>query len=145
MEKQYEEFLKSYPTYRCVSDNPEMKYIFEEILSRDENVIKMYNAVQGDKPALAAVVDEIERYYDQLKTPHITLANSERGILTKRAIGSMVAMIMRDLGYTSNGQRYLPYTCSRKYYVCGSVYKKTLPARLRVVVSLEVVDCKMSV
>ena len=137
MKKTFEDFLDSHPGYVSVSDNEHMRYIFEHILSRDESIIKMYHAVLGDKPALAAVVDEIEAYYETLQAPQMTLSNSSRGIQTKRSIGAMVAMLMRDFGFTTSGQKYLPYPCLRKYYVCGSVYKKTLPARLHVVQLLE--------
>ena len=133
----FEEFLRSYPTYYSVANNKEMRHIFENIVSREDNMIKMYLAVLSERPALSAISDEIESYYDSLAAPHISLANNNCGIQTKRALGSMVSMVMRPFGLTSCGQRYLPQACRRKYFTCGSVYQKTQPAHLHIVQTLE--------
>jgi len=47
------------------------------------------------KPALSAVIVEIERYYDSLTNPQFDLKDQ----FTKRALGMLVKIILAPFGY----------------------------------------------
>ena len=144
MKKNFNDFLEEYPMYKNVADTPQLRFLFDNILNTDENIIKMYHQITLNRPAIIAVADEIEDYYDSL-TEHDFIVEApeddeelvKRAKFTKRAIGAMIGTIMKNLGYITKGQKDLPITCRRKYFFSGSTYQYVGNETMRVVQSIE--------
>ncbi|MBE5982108.1 hypothetical protein ACOAOT_00010 [Lacrimispora sp. AGF001] len=135
MKATYQEFIESNPNYRKYEFNKEAREIFENILSKDTNIISMIEASETGKPALTACVLEIENYYDNSPVKEFDLEDN----FTKQGLGRMVKKILEPFGYTVVGQKDMPKALNTRYVVSASTYKLTETPKLKIVKTI--VNC----
>jgi hypothetical protein len=133
MKAAFANFIKENPNCKGFARNPEAKQIFEEILSKDENIIAMIDVSANRKPAISAVVNEIEDFYISSQPNLFDLTDS----VVKQALGRMVTSVLRPFGYVVKRRRYLPKVCTSKFITSGRIYAKDGPATMRVVRKIE--------
>ncbi len=122
MKTTFDEFITLAPTCKRFKDCKEAKYIFENILSKDENIIKMIDLSEFKKPAICACVNEIDDYFKKQTNPEFDLNDN----FTKQALGIMVKIVLNQFGYKprkSFGQRDIPRAYKSKYIKTGTVYE----------------------
>lgn len=116
------EFFEENPNCKKFINSKEFQYIFNEILSKEENIIAMIDANESGKPALYACVFQVEKYYNSLSNPSIDLNDN----FTRQAIGRAVKTILRPFGYEVKGQRDFPTNSQNpkpKYITSGTLYE----------------------
>lgn len=133
MKAVFEEFIKNNPNCQKFENQLEARYIFESILSKDENIIAMVEASDAGKPALSACINEVEHFFVGQLNPEFDLTNN----FTKQALGLMVKTILEPFGYTSDRQKDIPKSCNSKYVTSATVYAKTNQGKLKVVKKIE--------
>jgi len=117
----FEDFFDKHPIYKPFNNNLEAKYIFNNILSKDNNIIKMVSLSEHGKPALSACVNDIEEYYSSITNPNFELKDN----YTKQALGTMVKAILKPFGYESKTQRDIPKYYNTKYIKSATVFQLT--------------------
>ena len=95
-----------------------MQELFDK-LNADENIIKMIEFSDRDKPALAACAVEIEKWYDSKVNCGVDLKLS----FPKTAVGNLVKSILKPFGYKVIKQKDLPKDNRGKYFKSASCYK----------------------
>ncbi|QIB70010.1 hypothetical protein Ami103574_12195 [Aminipila butyrica] len=129
----YEDFLEGSPNYRKFEGNRQGKEIFENILSREENLIAMVEAAERGKPALSACISEVETYYEEKQIKEFDLTDN----FTKQGLGRMVRTALEPFGYQPAGQKDMPRQMGVKYVTSASTYKLTGRPRLKVVKTIQ--------
>lgn len=121
MKSSFADFIKEMPVYQKFDGNRDAIYIFENILSRDENIIGMIDANEAGKPALSGCIQEVEAYYLSQATPTFDLTDN----FTKTALGAMVKVILDPFGYQSKSQKSIPKSCNPRFVGSAMTYEKT--------------------
>ena len=116
------------PNCQKLRGNVDAEAVFD-ILSKDENIIAMIEMSNLGKPALAACVNEVERYIDSREAPTFDLNDG----FSKQAVGRMVKTIVSPFGYETHIQRELPKGLKSKYFTSATCYRKTGTATMKVV------------
>lgn len=135
MKASFTDFINNNSNYIKFQNNSEAKFIFEQILSKDENIIAMIDVSELGKPALSACVLEVEEFYDNSATKEFDLTNG----FTKQGLGRMVKTILEPFGYEVCGQKDMPKSLGTKYVTSASVYKLTGKQKLKIVKTI--VEC----
>jgi len=132
MKATFKDFLDNSPTYRNICHTPEAKHIFENILSKDSNIIAMIDASNDNKAALSGCIREVEEYHSN----HPTTSFDIRERRFRQALGTMVKVILEPFGYQKQSEKRLP---KRKggIIVTASTYALTGTASLKVVRKIE--------
>jgi len=126
----FETFIKEYPTANQVSKNVDMQNIFK-ILSNKENICEMVSKSEIGKPAMCAVINQIDEY--------CTNNNFELTHRLSTIIGNMISYIMRYFGYTRKARctKDIPYIYKSKFIKSSGMYTLTLKPKYRVVTTIE--------
>lgn len=133
MKATFNDFLTKAPNYNSFAGNPDAIHIFEEILSKDENIISMIDFSEAGKLALAACIEEVENFYTNQANPTFHLTNN----FTKQALGTMVRVILEPFGYLPKNQKEMPKRANAKFVKSSMLYEKSGPATLQVVRKIE--------
>lgn len=138
MLKSFADFLSEPHRYKNICDNAEMEHIFTNILSREENIIKMINCIAHNITPVAICAKEIEKYLASISNPTVTLDRSINEVKAdnyRQAIGAMVAFILKPFGYEKiqGGNRPIPATYKGEHLFSGARYEKTGYATLQII------------
>lgn len=118
MKSMYTDFIAKYPNCAKFTNDSEAAAIFD-ILSKEENIVKMVEATKARLPALSACINEVETFFDSIKNPTFNLKES----FPRTAVGKMVR-VMEPLGYEPYGSKNMPKTLKLKYFKTATCYKK---------------------
>ena len=132
MKSTFIDFLSSSPIYKNICDTPEAQHIFENILSKDANIIAMIDAIEANKPALSGCIQEVEDYHRQQSPSTFDLQHRS----FRNALGTMVKVVLEPFGYQKYSQKRLPKRQSG-IIVSASTYALTGQATLKVVRKIE--------
>jgi len=132
MKATFEDFLAEHRTCSNFASNADAKAIFN-LMSKDENIIRMIDVTEAGRPALLGCLQEIESYYDTLANPTFKLAE----MYPRTAVGRMVTTIIKPFGYEPIKQVNFSKTNKGKYFGSATRYEKNGTARLRVVRTIE--------
>lgn len=134
MKAKFSDFEAECPIYRKYFSSHVARYIFEEVLSRDDTIIAMIDYSNAGKPALAACVLEIERHCLMHSTDVFSLDKNS----AKQALGRMVKVVLNPFGYLPSKLKRIarPHDPANKV-VSAHTYAKTGPAKLHVVRRIE--------
>ena len=134
MKKSFQDFMHSNPNYRKFEHNADAVQIFD-FLSEDESIIKMIDVSEQGKPALAAVVKQLEMLLADIPAPTISFVDN----FTKQMVGTMIKCILEPFGYRVKGQKALPKDSGAKQFVSASCYQLNpeVPISLKVVKKIE--------
>ena len=120
MKTSFQKFIDENHSYNGLSNNLVAKHVFENILSRDENIIAMIDCNNSGKPAICGCLQEVENYCAANATPDFNLGLS----FIKQAIGRMVASILEPFGYESFSQKRIPNEFNAQYIRSAMTYAK---------------------
>ena len=134
MKATYNDFLFANPNCSNFETNQDARKIFH-FLNRDENIIKMAEYADQDKPALAGCVFELEDYFDSLHSQEIDLEDS----FTRTVVGRMIKSILEPFGYRVTKQKDLTKNRKGKYFTSASCYAMTGFATMRIVKRVEAI------
>lgn len=133
MKTTFKEFIDKNHSYNSLKGNLVAKHLFEEILSRDENIIAMIDSNEAGKPAICGCLHEVEYYCETHITQDFHLGLN----FAKQAVGRMVASIIEPFGYESYSQKRIPNEFKSKFIRSAMTYNKVVdplkPAKLKVV------------
>ena len=123
MKATYDDFLAMNP--KCgkdLIDNLKSQAIFN-LLSTDENIIAMIDASEAGKPAITAVVCQVENLCSIDKSYEFDLSNEQR----RTVVGCMIKTILSSFGYipvepATRTQKDLPKSIGAKFFKSGSCY-----------------------
>ncbi|MDR3090825.1 MAG: hypothetical protein LBU36_01315 [Clostridiales bacterium] len=130
MKAKFEDFLSENPNCSKFYNNFDAKAIFD-LLSKDENIIKMINASEEKLPALAACVELVESYVTSRNPSTIDLSDK----FTRTAIGRMAKTILKPFGYevrARSAQENLSNKVNSKYFKSASRYEKTGSSTMKI-------------
>lgn len=128
MKATFNDFLMANPSCNGFSSNSDAECIFK-ILSKDENIISMVEAIEQGRPGLEPCVSEIENWYENTQLSDVSL-NDE---FTRKAIGRMVKTVLEPFGYEVSSRKAISKNVNSKFFKTASCYEKTGKARLKVV------------
>ena len=142
--------------WKGLDGNPDAEYIFNEILSREENIIKMFDANAIKAPAITPVVREIEDYSAEQETAgRATMPFSEAGItdpaaiklrwFNKQAIGAMVKTVLLPFGIdpAQRGiERTIPKRANAQWFKNAQYYviDPSIAPTIRIVRHIEIIQ-----
>ena len=129
MKATFNDFITNAPNYKKYDGDATAIYIFENILSRDENIIAMIDTSESGKPALSACITEVENYFLSLNNSFFDLNDD----FAKQALGRMVKVILEPFGYLPKSQKDMPKACNSKFVKSAMTYKLTGPASMKVI------------
>lgn len=124
------------------TENRTVRHIME-FLCEEENINRMIAATEMGLPALAGVVDELERRFADSDFPIKTIEKDDKekkekhnNATNRRNIGWMIKFIMEKFGYTpcENGQARIG--SFSKYFSSAARYEKTGPGEYKMVPSV---------
>ena len=133
MKARYEDFINQNINCKKFADDADAIYIFDNILSRDENIIALIDTSKAGRPALAACIREVEAYYKGRSAPSFDLTDD----FTKQALGRMVKTVLEPFGYHPDKQKNLPKGISTEYVTSSMTYRFSGKATMRVVQKIE--------
>ncbi len=133
MKATFQDFIEQNANCKKFDGNAEAVYIFDNILSRDENIIAMVEATEAGKPALAVCVREVEEYYRSHAAPTFDLTDS----FTKQALGRMVKTAIEPFGYQTYKQKDMPKSVSAEFVTSAMTYKFSGNATMKIVKKIE--------
>lgn len=133
MKSTFNDFIQKAPNYKKFDGNADAIHIFENILSKDENIIAMIDISEAGKPALCACLSEIENYYLCQSSPIFDLTDN----FTKQALGTMVRIILEPFGYLTKSQKDIPKSYQSKFITSAMTYARTGIATMKVVRRIE--------
>lgn len=91
------DFFSSSRANKKYQIDPVAMHIFECIISKEANILKMIKAIKAGNPALMGCVKEIENYFDSIKRiPALFDLNDNS---CKQIIGKMVAYVLKEYGF----------------------------------------------
>ena len=132
MKATFEDFLAEHRTCSNYVSNADAQAVFN-LMSKDENIIRMIDVTEAGRPALLGCLKEIESYYDTLVNPIFKFSE----MYPRTAVGRMVATIIKPFGYEPVKQVNFSKTNKGKYFGSATRYEKSGIARLRVVRTIE--------
>ena len=115
----FEDFIKQNPNCIKFEDDDDMQNIFE-FLSRSYVLIQLLESSDAGKPAIAPVVNNIERFFADLTKEHVNTLDDS---FTKQAVGLMVKTILAPFGYEVWKQKSLPKNSRATKFQTASVYR----------------------
>ena len=127
MKATYNDFLVSNPNCSKFASNKDAVAIFD-FLNQDDNIIKMIDYSEMEKPALAACVLDLETFVEQLTNPAIDLSDG----FTRTVIGRMIKSILEPFGYRPTVQKSFSKTCNVRYFSSASCYSLTGSATMKI-------------
>ena len=130
MKATFEDFLKENQNCRGLGKSINAKKIFD-LLSKDENIIKMIEITELGYPALAPCIKLVENYSNNIDM-------NFNDSFPKTAVGKMVKTILKPFGYESTNQKEISQIYRGKYFKSASCYKRLGKASLEVIVSKEI-------
>ena len=130
MKATFEDFLKENQNCRGLGKSINAKKIFD-LLSKDENIIKMIEITELGCPALAPCIKLVEKYSNNIDM-------NFNDFFPKTAVGKMVKTILKPFGYESTNQKEISQIYRGKYFKSASCYKRLGKARLEVIVTKEI-------
>lgn len=133
MKATFNDFIQNAPNYKKFAGDPVAIYVFEKILSRDENIIGMIDISEAGKPAICACLKEVEDYCESQSSLSFDLKDN----FTKQALGTMVKIILEPFGYLSKTQKDIPKSYQARYVSSAMTYEKVGPASMKVVRRVE--------
>lgn len=119
MKATFQDFIKQYPNYQRLQNSRVAQYVFNDILSRNDNLIALAEFADAGKPALAACIQETESYCEYNDDGLFSLNSN----FSKQALGTMVKVILGPLGYKSTIQKNMPHGLA-KYVGSSMAYEK---------------------
>ncbi len=117
----YQTFVKTHPTCKVVDGSILGEKIYTSIIWNEENRIRMAEFSDMGLPALAAIVDQIEKLYEECTTPDIDFTID----VNKQVIGRMIATALEPLGYLPNKKKRIPKEYLKKYFKNATQYSRT--------------------
>lgn len=135
MKATFEDFIKENPNCSGFYDLADARELFN-LLSKDENIIKMIEISEMKKPALVACLNDIHEWYENKGQCELNLLDS----FTKTVVGRMIKSILAPFGYRVTKQKDIPKAASKKYFSSASCYELLAPeeATLHIVKRIEV-------
>ena len=130
MKATFEDFLKENQNCRGLGKSINAKKIFD-LLSKDENIIKMIEITELGYPALAPCIKLVEKYSNNIDM-------NFNDSFPKTAVGKMKKTILKPFGYESTNQKEISQIYRGKYFKSASCYKRLGKASLEVIVSKEI-------
>lgn len=118
----FEDFVKTFSVLGAWEHNRYARHIYEEIIGRADNRVKMVLASEDGLPALSVCAVEIESYCADEPGCDIDLDNHQ----VRQAIGRMVKEAMLPLGYKvdSKGNR-LPAALKLEHFRTAACYRRS--------------------
>ena len=129
MKKTFKEFIEENKSFSGFENDLVAKYVFDNILSRDENLISMIECNEAGEPALCGCLNEVEKYCGINNSTQFNLLND----LSKQALGRMVRTVLLPFGYESKSQKKIPIKYNAKFVKSAMTYSKTQSASLKIV------------
>lgn len=129
MKAVFEDFIKENPNCSSFFEKTDAKELFE-LLSKDENIIKMIELSEMRKPALAACIEEIENWYENKTNCEVDLTDG----FTRTVVGRFVKTILYPFGYRVTTQKDIPKIFSKKYFASASCYELKQPEQATMVI-----------
>lgn len=114
----FEDFVKTFSSLSAMESSSHARYIYEEIIWRDDMRVKMALASEAGVPALSVCAKEIENYCMCAPSCDVDLTNHT----TKQSIGRMVKSALQPMGYQVCGKKSLAKELGLKYLKNASVY-----------------------
>lgn len=133
MKATFTDFIIQNVNCKKFTGDSEAMHIFENILSRDENIIAMIDASKAGKPALAACLCEVETYYKGRHAPSFILTDG----FTKQALGRMVKTVLEPFGYQPDKQKDMPRGIAAEFVTSAMTYKFSGNATMKIVHKIE--------
>ena len=99
------DFLDSYPRFNTICSNFRSQDILSQ-LTEPENIHKMIVASHLGRPALEALVVDLESDFSTL-TPSVKALFDYNNITERQAVGSMIQYVLKDFGYLKDGSKSL--------------------------------------
>lgn len=109
MKATFENFVSSAPFCKKFEKNFYYQQVFD-FLSEDETIIKMIEASENGRPALAACCQELEKQCKNFPESEFTFNNE-----TKQNIGRMIKIILEPFGYIPNSTKGIPNQISTQF------------------------------
>lgn len=129
MKKTFKEFIEENKSFSGFEYDLVANYVFENILSKDDNLISMIECNEAGEPALCGCLKEVEQYCEINNLTQFSLQND----FSKQALGRMVRTVLLPFGYESKSQKKIPTKYNAKFVKSAMTYSKTQPASLKVV------------
>jgi len=115
-------FIQARPQYKKFWGNRIAEAIFD-FLAQPQNIYRMIDFSERDKPALGAVISDLEELYGDQREFALNVPEH------KRLVGAMVCYILEPFGYVPVKQRKIPANSSI-FFASASVYEKKNKPRL---------------
>ncbi|MDD2579759.1 MAG: hypothetical protein PHP40_06725 [Eubacteriales bacterium] len=128
MKATFTDFIEENRNCSKFENNRDAMDIFA-LLSDDDNIIRMIDMSDMEKPALAACVNCVETHFDRQTNPTIDLKDE----FTRTAVGRMIKTILKPFGYEVTIQKSLPKATRGRYFSSASCYAKTGTASMKVI------------
>lgn len=119
MQATYNDFITQHRNCRKFENDADMQNTFD-FLSKDYNIVKMIDACEAGKPALAPVAVDVEHIF---ANPNKSHDNSLDDNFTKQAVGLMIKTILEPFGYIVWKQKDLPKSINATQFKSASTYK----------------------
>lgn len=117
----FSDFIATFSSLSVLENSNCAKYIYENIIARDDVRIKMVLASEAGLPALSACAREIEEYCDSVTNCDLDLNNKT----VKQSVGRMVKAALTPLGYHVCAQGgVLSSSLELRYFRTASSYSR---------------------
>lgn len=132
MKNTFQDFTVSAPFCRKFESNAYYQKVFD-FLSQDEIIIKMIEASENERPALAACCQELEAFCKNFPSSEFKFDHE-----TKQNIGRMIKVILEPFGYIPNKSKGISDKISKQFQnaSCYSIDNNAKPT-LKVVKRIE--------
>lgn len=134
----FSDFIAQNPNCKKFENDDDMQNVFD-FLSQDYVIVKMIDASEAGKSALAPVAANVEHFFADLgKTHDNTLDDS----FTKQAVGLMIKTILEPFGYVVWKQKDLPKSAAATKFQSASTYRfeVTAPRSMKIVKRIEKIE-----
>ncbi|URJ48735.1 hypothetical protein [Paenibacillus polymyxa] len=115
-------FFEGYPKYKGYEENCTVKDIYNW-LSLPQRIAQMVQTCEQGKPALEAVVEELERAFDLRLDFSFDVGIDEKNQFHKQMVGAMIKEILWDFGYIQTLNKRFSARVNSKYFKSGMIYK----------------------
>ena len=133
MKSTYMDFIEQNPNCSSYKDNVDAENVFN-FINQDNMIIRMAEFADQNKPALAAIVCDLEKFFDGLSNPTFDFEAD----FDKTVVGRMVKTVLKPLGYYPSHNKALPKNTKAKYFKSASCYRMDeRDAILRIVKKIE--------
>ena len=134
MKATFEDFILENPNCSKYRDNVDAQAIFD-LLSKDENIIRMIEISELKKPALTPCVALVEDYVRGQSNPLFDVRNE----FERTAVGRMVKTILAPFGFRVSGQKPLGKQRG-EWFASASCFEQREMGTMRVVKRFEPVE-----